>query len=166
MSDIIRTERKGQRKTHVAEGSAGLLPHAKSLTDTVQRVRPIRSASLIFQTLSWNSDTGKCKSPNDSPENHSVPFALGFIDKSTAVNVPFGGSRLFSANTQTNRNDYNGRSGGFSKRVRFVSASECRRQRKKKKRALMKGRKARRLGAEGCAAWKVIGGTMPSKVFG
>lgn len=137
----------------MAEGSAGLLPHAKSLADTVQRVRPIRSVSLIFQTLSWNSDTGKCQPPNDSPENHSVLFASGFIDKSPAVNVPFGGSRLFSANTQTNKKDYNGPSGGFSKRMReFVSASECRRQRKKKKRAVMKGRKARELLGERCQA--------------
>lgn len=34
-------------------------------------------------------------------------FCSGFIDKSTVVNVPFGGSRLFSVNTQTNKNDYN-----------------------------------------------------------
>lgn len=39
-----------------------------------------------------------------------------------------------------------------------MSASECRRERKKKKRALIKGSKARWLGAKGCAAWKVIEG--------
>lgn len=85
-----------------------------------------------------------------------LPFSSEF-DSNTWEDIPFGGSRLFSVNTQTNKMVTIRHSGVFIREWDlWVRQNADARERGKKKRELLRKR-ARRLCADGCTEWKVIG---------
>lgn len=122
----------------------------------------VKDASLIFHQFSWNSDTDKSYRKwfraSTYLKQGSVLLCLEFIDKSTGVNVPFGGSRLFSVNTQTNKNDYNPAPRRVFKENEICERAGMQTQGEKKKKGVLFWReKARRLCTASCAEWNVTG---------